>query len=169
MNKGFEDILKELPININVKVPKREVKRVKNIFYWWRRFPVHNFLHPYKPIVEKAQNGDFDYSPYWAYIQYEYYWLAEEIFELRNSNKSIDYINSQERELWTAYNRRLKHLYKDALTDEDYRMNLLIENLKLYFGGSKDDAYDYVYEHAEGTILEVINGYKLIREHARNN
>ena len=43
------------------KIPQKPTHRKRSPFYWWRRFPTHQALHHYKPLLERIQNGDFDY------------------------------------------------------------------------------------------------------------
>lgn len=80
------DILKELGFNHKIKVPQKPKWNGANKFYWWRRFPIHKDLHKYQPLQNKIDNGDFDYTPYAKHIDYEHYWMAEEILAIREQN-----------------------------------------------------------------------------------
>lgn len=143
---------------VNIKVPIRQKKKITNMYYWWRRFPTHKNLSNMAHYKEKIKNGDFDYSPYWKYIQYEYYWMAEDIIQLRNNHRGgKDSLFQLEREIITSYNRRLKKLYEDAGVDESNRILYLKNELKRYFGGKQyvDDFIDIF----EGTIEEAFSEY----------
>jgi hypothetical protein len=145
--------------NVTIKVPKREKKRITNMYYWWRRFPSHQPLPKKSNYKEKIKNKDFDYSPYWKYIQYEYYWMAEDILDLRDNHKGgRDSLLQLEREIITSYNRRLKKLYDDAMVDEANRIESLKKELNRNFKGSKYDADDFI-DLFEGTIEEAFSEY----------
>ena len=158
------DVLKELNYQVNVKVPKKEKKRIKNIFYWWRRFPTHKFLSPGSHSLDKEANGDFNYSPYWTYIQYEYYWLAEDIVEIKNMNLSKIFEKETINGLKTAYNKRLLKLYDDYEADESFRIKNLKDSLIRDYGGDIEIVNDYINEHAVGTIKECILNYRKFLE-----
>jgi hypothetical protein len=86
----IEEVLKEYhPLGTCQQAPPKPPKMAKfNVYYWHRRYPTHKSLKPKARIDEKLKNGDFDYSPYAKYLEYEYWWMAEEIVEIRNSDKS---------------------------------------------------------------------------------
>jgi hypothetical protein len=129
------------------------------MYYWWRRFPIHHPLPKKTGYKEKIKNKDFDYSPYWKYIQYEYYWMAEDILDLRNNHKGgRDSLLQLEREIITSYNKRLKKLYDDAMVDEANRIESLKKELNRNFKGSKYDADDFI-DLFEGTIEEAFSEY----------
>jgi hypothetical protein len=158
MNEINEFLKEEFGRTVNIKVPKREKKRIKNLYYWWRRFPIHKNLSKMSHYKEKIKNTDFDYSPYWNQIQYEYYWMAEDILQLRKTHKGRkDSLFQLEREIITSYNKRLKKLQEDAGIDEANRILYLKSELKRYFGGKNyvDDFIDIF----EGTIEEAFSEY----------
>jgi hypothetical protein len=159
MNRINELLEKEFSRTVTIKVPVREKKRIKNMYYWWRRFPIHKTLSNMAHHKEKIKNKDFDYSPYWTQIQYEYYWMAEDILHLRDNHKGgRDSLFQLEREIITSYNRRLKKLYEDASIDESNRINYLKRELVRNFRGSKYDADDFI-DTFEGTIEEAFSEY----------
>ena len=155
-----KEVLKELNYQVNVKVPKKEKKRIKNIFYWWRRFPTHKFLSPGSHSLDKEANGDFNYSPYWTYIQYEYYWLAEDIVDIKNMKLNKIFEKETINGLKTAYNKRLLKLYDDYEADESFRIKNLKDSLMRDYGGDIEIVSDYINEHAVGTIKECILNYR---------
>jgi hypothetical protein len=156
-----KDIVKELyPLASSTKVPKKPAKLPKfNVFYWHRRYPIHKFLPSKENIHNKAKNGDFEYSPYAKYINYEYWWMAQEIVDIRNSSFTFDTKQEKEREIRLSYNRRLKNLRQDFQRDEFDRLENLKTCLRKTFGGTKADVDKFINEYAEGTTDEVINQY----------
>ena len=66
------------------KIPPKPTHRKRSPFYWWRRFPTHQMLHHYKPLIERIQNGDFDYPPYFEQAEWEDHWAEEEVNSIRH-------------------------------------------------------------------------------------
>jgi hypothetical protein len=159
MNRINELLEKEFSRTVTIKVPVREKKRIKNLYYWWRRFPIHKPLSNMAHYTLKIKNKDFDYSPYWNQIQYEYYWMAEDLLHLRDNHKGgRDSLFQLERDIITSYNRRLKKLYEDAGVDEAHRIGYLKKELIRNFGGGKYNADDFI-DTFEGTIEEAFSEY----------
>jgi hypothetical protein len=156
----IKEVLRELNYQVNVKVPKKEKKKITNLFYWWRRFPTHKFLSPGSHSLDKEANGDFVYSPYWTYIQYEYYWLAEDIAQIKNMNLNKYFERDTIDDLKTAYNKRLLKLYDDYEVDENFRLKNLKDSLIRDYGGDIEVVENYINDHAEGTIKECILNYR---------
>ena len=163
----IEDVLKEYhPMGGCDQAPPKPPKMAKfNVYYWHRRYPTHKPLKPKARINEKLKNGDFEYSPYAKYLNYEYWWMAEEIVQVRNSDRSFESKRDTEMDIFRDYKRRFENLRKDFERDETDRMESLLYSIQYYFGGRKDQVKKYVYEVAEGTIEEIIKAYpKWIRE-----
>ena len=159
MDRINEFLKKEFNRTVTIKVPVREKKRIKNMYYWWRRFPIHKTLSNKSYYKEKIKNKDFDYPPYWTQIQYEYYWMAEDILHLRDNHKGgRDSLFQLEREIITSYNKRLKKLHEDAGVDEANRIEYLKKELIRNFRGSKYDTDDFI-DTFEGTIEEAFSEY----------
>lgn len=158
MDRINEFLKKEFGRIVTIKVPTRHKKKITNMYYWWRRFPIHKNLSNMAHYKDKIKNGDFNYSPYWDQIQYEYYWMAEDILQLRDSHRGgRDSLNQLERDIVTSYNRRLKKLYEDAGIDEAGRITYLKNELKRNFGG-KYHVDDFI-DTFEGTIEEAFSEY----------
>lgn len=157
----IEEVLKEYhPQGVCDPAPAKPKKAVKfNVYYWHRRYPTHKALKPKARIDEKLKNGDFEYSPYAKYLNYEYWWMAEDIVKVRNSGKSSGYIKDAETEIYRDYKRRFDNLRKDFERDEADRMESLLYSLQYYFGGRKEQVKQFVYEVAEGTTEDVIKQY----------
>jgi hypothetical protein len=167
-----KEVIKELIPYVTLnKVPKKPSKLPKfNVFYWYRRYPIHKFLKSNAPIIDKCKNGDFEYSPYAKYIEYEYWWMAQEIANLRNSSFNFDIKQEKERDIRLSYNKRLKNLRQDFERDEFDRIQNLKDSLRKTFGGLKIDVDNFINEFAKGTTDEVIKQYPywLIKEKDNN-
>jgi hypothetical protein len=131
-----------------------------NVYYWWRRWKTHKSLPASASIDEKLKNGDFDVSPYWKQIEWEYYYLAEDIIKLKsNTTFTRDTIKEKKRELVTLYNRRIFKLTEDAVLDERARMQDLKDSIRRKYKGTKEQVHEYIENYAEGTIEECIQTY----------
>jgi len=155
-----KDIIHEFAPYTTGKAPKKPAKLPKfNVFYWHRRYPMHKFLKSNASIMDKCKNGDFEYSPYAKYIEYEYWWMAEEIAEIRNSDHTFETKQEKERDIRSSYNRRLKNLRNDFQRDENDRLQNLKDSLRKTFGGTKILVEEFINEYAAGTTDEVIRQY----------
>ena len=156
-----EQVLKEFNPTFGIEGPEKPPKMAKfNVFYWHRRYPTHKPLKSKARIDEKVKNGDFEYSPYAKYINYEYWWMAQEIAEIRNSDFTPGTKWEKERNTIKMYNRRIENLRKDFERDEKERMSSLKYSLKHWIGGTTEQVHTFIYEHAEGTTEELIQQYK---------
>lgn len=165
-----EQVLKEFNPIFGIEAPPKPAKLAKfNVFYWHRRYPIHKPLGAKARIDEKMKNGDFEYSPYAKYINYEYWWMAEEIAEIRNSDKGFEVKQEHERNAIKMYNRRIENLRKDFERDERERMESLKSSLRYWIGGTKEQVHTFIYEHAEGTTEELINQYKTFLKNTPEN
>lgn len=155
-----KDIIHEFVPYTTCKAPKKPAKLPKfNVFYWHRRYPIHKFLKSNASILDKCKNGDFEYSPYAKYIEYEYWWMAEEIAEIRNSDHTFETKQEKEREIRLSYNKRLKNLRNDFQRDENERLQNLKDSLRKTYGGTKVLVEEFINNHATGTTDEVIRQY----------
>lgn len=157
ISKEIQDILDYLGYKVTVKVPAKPPHRGSNKFYWWRRYPIHKELHKYFPIENKIKNGDFDYSPYWTQIQYEYYWLAEAILKAQSEK---EWCIEKEREIKTIYNKRINKLSQDAIKDEFERLEAFKNDLRTHYGGKREEIDDFV-STFDGSLEECALFYKL--------
>tara|TARA_R100000805_G_C3543681_1_gene57893 strand:- start:169 stop:615 length:447 start_codon:yes stop_codon:yes gene_type:complete len=98
-----------------MRIPKKPKHRKRLPFYWWRRYPVHKSLRPTAPLLEKIQNGDFDYPQFFKEAKYEMHWLKQDQEEYKKN-----YIGFEDPESSSGYIELTKMAYK--------RRNLLIED-----------------------------------------
>lgn len=158
----YREVLKSIGLNnTNFSIaPPKPPHQWGNVYYWWRRWKTHKSLPASASVYEKLKNGDFDVSPYWKQIEWEYYYLAEDIVKLRNNTVfTRDTIKEKERELVTLYNKRIFKLTDDAVLDERARMKDLEDSIRRQFKGTKEQVHKYIEYYAEGTIEECINNY----------
>lgn len=155
-----EQVLKEFNPIFGIEAPPKPAKLAKfNVFYWHRRYQTHKPLGAKARIDEKMKNGDFEYSPYAKYINYEYWWMAEEIAEIRNSDYTFETKQEKERDIRSNYNKRLKNLRADFQRDENDRLQNLKDSLRKTYGGTKLLVEEFINEYATGTTDEVIRQY----------
>ena len=154
----LKDVLIELGINPKIKVPKKPKWNGANKFYWWRRFPIHKDLHKYKPLEEKIAEALDKINEDAKHIDYEHYWMAEEILAIREQNLRSNIRREKEDEIIVSYAKRLKHLREDMMKDEFNRIKDFKEALRYHLGGTKDLVDEYI-EEIEGTLTEVASHY----------
>ena len=167
----LEYIIQEFSLDINPYIPipsKPEPKEKFNLYFWWRRFPTHKDLSITSRALDKFKNGDFDYSPYWAQMNYEKQWFAEEMLSIRQNDSLSDGMRShQEEAAYYTFRGRMKKLLEDAIADENYRMKNLKDSLRRDYGGTQEIVNRYI-EECEGTIDEIINRYPVYLKDPRN-
>jgi len=140
------------------KIPQKPTHRKRSPFYWWRRFPTHQVLHHYKPLLERIQNGDFDYPEYFEQAKWEEHWCKEEIESKRplfNDHKSF---LEEARSIERRYRKRQNLLIKDGYETEEKRLKEIAKQFSITFGGSKDDVVRFM-EEFDGTLEEMYYAY----------
>ena len=131
-----------------------------NRFFWWRRYQEHKTLSKMATIWNKAKNGDYDISPYWKQIQWEYWFEEQELSKYRNNYKGhIENLDYQERQISKLYWERRKRLLNDAERDDFSRWESFIKDIRRNFGGTEDEI-KAMFEVFEGTIIEFIGAYQ---------
>jgi hypothetical protein len=122
-----------------------------NQFRWWRRFDSPNkALHKYSNLLDKIQNGDYDFS--------HYYWQAKyaemEIDDLHNETFPDAELFIEKNAMNSA---RRKRLWDDFEKDEKERINGIEKDFQMKFkmsrkkvreeieefGGTLEDFYHY--------------------------
>lgn len=156
----YKEILKSVGLKVQLKEAPPKPEFNGNLYIWWRRFGTHPYLKSTAHAIEKAKNGDFNLSKYWTEIQYEYWYLAEEIYNLR---QKLGYISfPEERNIITSYNKRIKKLTEDALLDDEYSLKDLAQSLRRNYGGSIEQSIKFIDTfEGEETIEEAIIKYPL--------
>lgn len=102
-----------------------------NKFQWWRSHGLIQELHPYQPLINRINNGDFDPSPY--------LWMAQlalhEMQEKMDAEKSID----KKRDIQSLYMEKYRRLQLDYEKDEAYRLAELKKAFCMWFKITKEE------------------------------
>jgi hypothetical protein len=146
---------KEIVLEKLAHLPKNKY----NKFQWWRSHGLIQELHPYQPLINRINNGDFDSSPY--------LWMAQlalhDMQEKMDAEKSID----KKRDIQGLYMEKYRRLQLDFEKDESNRLAELkkafyatfrvsreqLEELMEDFVGSLQDLY-YFLEQQKQTLCQ---------------
>jgi len=146
---------------INMRVPKKPKHRKKLPFYWWRRFPIHKPLKPSAPLLEKIQNGDFDYPQFLKEAEYELHWLKQD--QKKYIKEYIGFDNPETTsgymELTKMAYKRWKLLMEDGDKADRERLDKLVKGLCKKFNVKKEDVWSKM-EKFNGTIEELYYDFK---------
>ena len=144
------------------RIPPKPTHRKRSPFYWWRRFPTHKALHHYKPLLERIQNGDFDYPEYFEQATWEEHWCKEEIESKRHLFKDQQNFLAEARSIERRYRKRQNLLIKDGHDAEQKRLAEVVKQFSITFGGSKQDVVAFM-EKFDGTLEEMYYAYARIK------
>ena len=138
-----------------MRVPKKPSGRKALPFYWYRRFRTHKPL-PYKArLLDKIENGDFEYSEFFQQADWELHWMKDEQKEFIQNYKGFD--NPENDTLYMDIEikarKRWSKLIEDGMKDEQNRMDKLVNGLYRLFKVSKDTIRDEM-EEFDGTTKE---------------
>ena len=141
--------------NVDKELITQEISKLQplnyNRFMWWRRFDSPNKpLHKNSDLLDKIQNGDFDFSHYFWQAKY----TEMEMDEIHNDvwPDSVKY-----NEKVAVHGARRKRLWDDFEKDETEKMRLLqkefyhkfkmsknqVKEEMEEFGGTLEDYYHY--------------------------
>jgi len=143
------------------RIPPKPTHRKRSPFYWWRRFPTHKALHHYKPLLERIQNGDFDYPEYFEQAEWEDHWCEEEIASKRHLFKDHQSFLEEANAIRRRYLKRKNLLVKDGYETEQKRLIELVKQFSIAFGCTKDAVREFI-EEFDGTLEEM---YYAFAEH----
>ena len=138
-----------------MRVPKKPSGRKALPFYWYRRFKAHKSL-PYKArLLDKIENGDFEYSEFFQQADWELHWMKEEQKEFKQNYKGFD--NPENDTLYMDIEikarKRWSKLIEDGMKDVQNRMDRLVNGLYRLFKVSKDTIREEM-EEFDGTTKE---------------
>jgi len=115
-----------------------------NQFRWWRRWESKNEpLHKYCPLIDKIQNGDFDFSHYFWQTQYCDIEMNIKYSKSKNYQSWLDDIQLDK--------ARRNHLWEDFIRDENEKLNEIKQLFCRDFGLSEEDYYIKI-ENFDGTL-----------------
>ena len=144
-----------------MRVPKKPSGRKALPFYWWRRFKTHKSLRPTAPLLEKIQNGDFDYPQFFKEAEYEMHWLKQDQEEYKKN-----YIGFEDPETSSGYIELTKMAYKrrnllieDGDKADRERLDQLVNRLSKQFKVPKDKIWAEM-EDFNGTIEKLYYHFK---------
>jgi len=143
------------------RIPPKPTHRKRSPFYWWRRFPTHKALHHYKPLLERIQNGDFDYPEYFEQAEWEDHWCEEEIASKRHLFNDSQSFLEESNAIRRRYLKRKNLLIKDGYETEQKRLIELVKQFGIAFGCTKDVVREFI-EEFDGTLEEM---YYAFAEH----
>lgn len=132
---------------INKKLKK--LRKLKyNQFRWWRMYDDPNPpKHKYCLLIDKIQNGDFDFSHY----RYQAMWCEHEMNKIYKQNEGNLGRFIEETSLLRA---RRKKLLEDFYKDEENRLENLYSNFSIEFRLPKKEIKNII-SSFEGTIEEL--------------
>lgn len=140
------------------KIPPKPTHRKRSPFYWWRRFPTHQSLHHYKPLLERIQNGDFDYPEYFEQSTWEDHWCEEEVESIRPLFKDTENLQKEIGDIRRRYAKRRNLLIKDGMDTEKKRLEEIKKQFSISLGGTKEDVYEFM-STFDGTLEEMYYAY----------
>ena len=144
------------------RIPPKPTHRKRSPFYWWRRFPTHKPLHHFKPLLERIQNGDFDYPEYFEQAKWEDHWTEKEVDSIRHLFKDSQSFLEEANSIRRKYTKRKNLLIKDGYEADEKRLKEIVKQFSITFGGSKDDVVAFM-EKFDGTLEEMYYAYARIK------
>ena len=125
------------------KVPKKPSGRRALPFYWWRRYKTHKPLPSKYPLLQKIQNGDFKYSPFFQQAEWELHWMKDEqeefIKNYQGREPELDYLYKEiELRARKRYNKLIEDAYKDENEKLEKIVTLFCKNFKIQKEEFKD-------------------------------
>ena len=138
-----------------MKTPIKPTRRSATPFYWWRRYRTHKPLPTKASLIDKIDNDDFEYSPFFDQARWELEWMSDEqklfINEYQGKNHMADilYLDIEKRG-----RKRYNKLFEDATNDERDRMDRLGRGLAKEFKLDLDKVRDII-NIFEGTTKQL--------------
>jgi hypothetical protein len=135
-------------------VPPKPSGRKKSPFYWWRRFPTKQELHPYQPLVERIRNGDFDYPEFFQQARWEEVWCEQEVESIRFSYRDYESYIQEVSDIRARYAKRVRNLNKDGIETETKRLAKITKEFSSMFRISRDEVFERM-SNFDGTLEEL--------------
>ena len=140
------------------RIPPKPTHRKRSPFYWWRRFPTHKALPPNKLLIDRIENGDLDYPPYFEQAKWEDHWCKEEIKEKMVDVKDMEYFHLEKAHIQKRYAKRRNLLIKDGYEAEEKRLKEIIKQFSNTFDSERSEVYQFM-ESFNGTLEEMYYAY----------
>ena len=116
------------------QIPEKPTHRKRSPFYWWRRFPTHKALHHYVPLLDRIQNGDFDYAPYFEQAKWEDYWCKQDTDKILREARNIEDTVRERADIVKKYAKRRNLLIEDGFKTEKNALKKLQKNFQKCLG-----------------------------------
>ena len=135
-----------------MKTPRKPTRRSATPFYWWRRYRTHKPLPTKASLIDKINNDDFEYSPFFDQARWELEWMSDEqklfINEYQGKNYMADilYLDIEKRA-----RKRYNKLFEDGMNDERDRMDRLTKGLSKEFKIKIDKVKEIIGEFGDTT------------------
>jgi hypothetical protein len=136
------------------QIPEKPTHRKRSPFYWWRRFPTHQGLHNYSPLMDRIKNGDFNYPEYFEQAKWEDHWCGEDIKKIVSSARNIQDTWKEQADITRKYAKRRNLLIEDGFKTEQKRLEEITKQFAKVFGGTKKDVWDFM-QTFDGTLEEM--------------
>ena len=146
-------------------VPPKPSGRKKSPYYWWRRFPTKQELHPYQPLIKRIKNGDFDYPEFFQQAKWESVWCEQDIEAIRYSFRDYESYCEEVSDIRSGYAKRIRNLTKDGHETEKKRLDKITKEFSRMFRIPYDKVFERMGEF-DGTLEELYwvfyeeSGYK---------
>jgi len=136
------------------QIPEKPTHRKRSPFYWWRRFPTHSCLHNYVPLLDRIQNGDFNYPEYFEQAKWEDYWRQQDINKIIKEARRYEDTVRERADITKKYAKRRNLLIEDGFKTEKKRLDEIVKEFAKVFGGTKKDVWKFM-ESFDGTLEEM--------------
>ena len=136
------------------QIPEKPTHRKRSPFYWWRRFPTHQCLHSYVPLLDRIQNGDFNYPEYFEQAKWEDHWCQQDINKIIKEAYRYEDTVRERADITKKYAKRRNLLIEDGFKTEKKRLDEIAKEFAKVFGGTKKDVWNFM-ESFDGTLEEM--------------
>lgn len=136
------------------RIPPKPTHRKRSPFYWWRRFPTHKALHHYVPLLDRIQNGDFDYPEFFEQAKWEDYWCQQDIDHIMKTSRNMEEAFKESAQIRRKYAKRRNLLIEDGFKTEQKCLEEITKQFAKVFGGTKKDVWEFM-ESFDGTLEEM--------------
>ena len=145
-------------------VPPKPKRGKRSPFYWWRRWKSHKYLPVRANLLDKIQNGDFDYPDQFEWAEYEMHYMKEEHDAYRAEYRGFGDIENTEKwmDIQKRYMKRHNKLMEDAHEVELRHLHGLEDELVKEFNITKEEVREIMEEFGDTTeslYLHIADNY----------
>ena len=124
-----------------MKVPPKPKRGKRSPFYWWRRWKTHKCLPAKAGLLARIQNGDFEYTKLFEWVEYELHYMQDELDVFVKNYQGFEdpakdtlYMDIEKR-----YRKRYNKLIADAMEVEQRHLTSLVDVLSKEFIITKEE------------------------------